>query len=69
VGGWNAQHTQFDQPEAEFHHSLEEPPKSWLIWQFDAKGGRVLTWADLAVVELRAQEVADSTFEGDLVHL
>ena len=65
----NGQQAQGDQPEPEFHHPLDDPPEGWLTRQFDAKGGRVLAYADLAVVELRTQYMAGSTFEGYLVHL
>jgi hypothetical protein len=65
----NGQQAQGDQPEPEFHHPLDDPPEGWLTRQFDAEGGRVLAYADLAVVELRTQYMTGSTFEGYLVHL
>jgi hypothetical protein len=43
---------QFDQLEPESHDPLQHSPKGGLIWQFDAKGSRLLAYADLAVVEL-----------------
>lgn len=66
--GRNGHQAQFDQVETESHHPLDDPPKGRRIWQSDAKGGRVLTHADLAVVKLRAYYRAGSTFKGDLVH-
>ena len=56
-------------PEPEFHHPLDDSPEGWLTPQFDAERGRVLAQADLAVLELRTQQMAGSAFEGYLVHL
>jgi hypothetical protein len=50
---WNGHQAQFDQLEPKSHHPLDDPQKGRLIWQSGAKGGRVLTYADLAVVKLR----------------
>ena len=45
----------FDQLEPEPHDPAQHLLQGGSIWQFDAKGGRLPAYADLAVVELGTQ--------------
>jgi hypothetical protein len=60
---------QVDDFKPETGDPLDEPGQGSLIGQFGAKGRRVRTDGDRAVVEYRAQRRASLAFESDLVCL
>jgi hypothetical protein len=66
--GRDGHQAQFDQLEPESHHPLDDLPQGRWIRQSDAKGGRVLTYADLTVVKLRTYYRACSTLLQSLLH-